>query len=117
VNRQIEPLSRIFTFAIDMGFANSNLCRRVKKFRVRGGRNRPLLPDEEARLMSYVDIKKGFRSTCDDAKIRDLRFHDLRHTFGTRLADSGASTRTIMDLMGHSQNGNKPPLHSRNRPW
>jgi len=24
-------------------------------------------------------------------------------TFGTRLADSGASTRTIMDLMGHSQ--------------
>ncbi|HYV06532.1 MAG TPA: site-specific integrase [Blastocatellia bacterium] len=51
----------------------------------------------------YVDIKKGFRSACDDAKIRDLRFHDLRHTFGTRLAESGARTRTIMDLMGHSQ--------------
>ena len=47
----------------------------------------------------YVDIKKGFRSACDDAKIGDLRFHDLRHTFGTRLADSGASTRTIMDLI------------------
>jgi integrase len=56
----------------------------------------------------YVDIKKGFRSACDDAKIRDLRFHDLRHTFGTRLADSGASPRTIRDLMGHSQMATSP---------
>jgi integrase len=28
--------------------------------------------------------------------------HSLRHTFGTRLGESGADVRTIMDLMGHA---------------
>ena len=28
--------------------------------------------------------------------------HSLRHTFGTRLGESGAETFTIMKLMGHS---------------
>ena len=61
MNREIELLSRIFTFAIDMGFANSNPCRRVKKkFRVRGERNRPLLPDEEARLMSFLTDDRAY---------------------------------------------------------
>jgi hypothetical protein len=60
VNREIELLSRVFTFAIDRGFANSNLCRRVKKFRVRGERNRPLLPDEEARLMSFLTDDRAY---------------------------------------------------------
>jgi len=59
-------------------------------------------------VYGWLGIKKGFRSACDDAKIRDLRFHDLRHTFGIRLADSGASTRTIMDLIGHSQMATSP---------
>ena len=31
-----------------------------------------------------------------------LRVHDLRHTFGTRLGDSGASPYEIARLMGHS---------------
>jgi integrase len=31
-----------------------------------------------------------------------VRIHDLRHTFGTRLADLGENPRTIMELMGHS---------------
>jgi len=30
------------------------------------------------------------------------RIHDLRHSFGTRLADNGENPRTIMELMGHS---------------
>jgi site-specific recombinase XerD len=33
-------------------------------------------------------------------KIR-FRFHDLRHTFGTRLGMSGADLKTIMEIMGH----------------
>src|SRR6185295_9900562 len=34
--------------------------------------------------------------------IRDLHWHDLRHTFGTRLAEAGCSEATIASLMGHS---------------
>jgi integrase len=30
-----------------------------------------------------------------------LRFHDLRHTFGTQAAASGVPLRTLQEWMGH----------------
>jgi integrase len=30
------------------------------------------------------------------------RFHDLRHTFGTRMASAGAPLRNIQEWIGHS---------------
>jgi integrase len=35
-----------------------------------------------------------------DKKVR-FRFHDLRHTFGTRLGMAGIDLKTIMEIMGH----------------
>jgi integrase len=32
-----------------------------------------------------------------------LRFHDLRHTFGTQMAVAGVPMRTLQELMGHQQ--------------
>ena len=31
-----------------------------------------------------------------------FRFHDLRHTAGTRLAEAGADAFTIKDILGHA---------------
>ncbi|MBA2526926.1 MAG: site-specific integrase [Pyrinomonadaceae bacterium] len=50
----------------------------------------------------YTDLKKAFGTACRLAGIRDLHWHDLRHTFGTRLAEAGCSEATIAELMGHS---------------
>jgi len=36
------------------------------------------------------------------AKIIDFHFHDLRHTFATRLAQSGVDVIRIAALLGHS---------------
>lgn len=30
-----------------------------------------------------------------------FRFHDLRHTFGSRLGIAAEDTKTIMEIMGH----------------
>jgi excisionase family DNA binding protein len=46
-------------------------------------------------------IKRSFRTACKRAGIEDLRFHDLRHTFGTRLIQKGVDIETVRDLMGH----------------
>jgi integrase len=34
--------------------------------------------------------------------VRRIRFHDLRHTFATRLAASGVPLRTIQEFLGHA---------------
>lgn len=34
--------------------------------------------------------------------VRPVRFHDLRHTFATRLAASGQPMRTIQEFLGHA---------------
>ncbi|HKS08059.1 MAG TPA: site-specific integrase [Pyrinomonadaceae bacterium] len=49
-----------------------------------------------------VDVKKAFVAACQDAGIADFHFHDLRHTFATRLGDAGCNATTIARLLGHS---------------
>ncbi|MFE0271603.1 tyrosine-type recombinase/integrase [Streptomyces sp. NPDC058992] len=45
---------------------------------------------------------KLWRTACDQAGIKGLHFHDLRHTGNTLAAATGASTRELMTRMGHS---------------
>lgn len=47
--------------------------------------------------------RRIFRPACIQAKIpKDLKWHTLRHTFGSRLAASGASSKQIQDIGGWS---------------
>jgi integrase len=48
------------------------------------------------------NIKRSFRRAVDEAEIKDFRFHDLRHTAATRMADAGADAFTLMKILGHS---------------
>jgi integrase len=47
-------------------------------------------------------MRKRFKVALKAAGVRSIRFHDLRHTFGTRMAAAGAPLRTIQEWMGHS---------------
>jgi integrase len=46
-------------------------------------------------------LLKRFKAAAKAAGIRDVRFHDLRHTFGTRMAAAGVPLRTLQEWMGH----------------
>lgn len=46
-------------------------------------------------------MRKRFKYAIEAAGVRSIRFHDLRHTFGTRMAAAGAPLRTIQEWMGH----------------
>jgi integrase len=49
----------------------------------------------------FSTIRRAFTSACLRAGIKGLRFHDLRHTFGTRLIRSGVDIVTVQHLLGH----------------
>jgi len=49
----------------------------------------------------YFEIKEQYRNACKRSGIADLRFHDLRHTFCTRMAASGVNPFVIMPIVGH----------------
>jgi integrase len=46
-------------------------------------------------------LLKRFKAAAKRAGVRDVRFHDLRHTFGTRMAAAGVALRTLQEWMGH----------------
>src|SRR3954451_12918200 len=46
-------------------------------------------------------LLKRFKSAARRAGLRDVRFHDLRHTFGTRVAAAGVPMRALQEEMGH----------------
>ena len=47
-------------------------------------------------------LRKRFRAAVRRAGVRPVRFHDLRHTFGTQMATAGAPMRAIQEWLGHS---------------
>jgi integrase len=55
-------------------------------------------PQTKAR---YTTVKTAWLTACRRAGLSGLRFHDLRHTFGTRAADAGVPLNAIRDVMGH----------------
>ncbi|OPY06250.1 MAG: Tyrosine recombinase XerC [Syntrophorhabdus sp. PtaB.Bin184] len=51
--------------------------------------------------VSARNVQRDFRKACRKAGIEDFVFHDLRHTFGTWLAQNGVDIYTIARYMGH----------------
>ena len=56
----------------------------------------------EAMKVTSSALSNRFRYLCQKLEIDNLRFHDLRHTCGTRLAELGYDVSTIAQVLGHS---------------
>jgi integrase len=48
------------------------------------------------------DVKNSFKRAVKIANLRRITFHQLRHTFCSRLSDSGVSLAVIQELAGHA---------------
>jgi integrase len=52
----------------------------------------------------YLDgsaLRRRYKAALAEAALRPLRFHDLRHTFGTRMI-AKADIRRVQEWMGHA---------------
>lgn len=71
------------------------------KTKVRDIRCNLVFPNEVGRKMDNRNVLRGFYNALDRAEIEDFRFHDLRHTFATRLAQAGVDIYKIARILGH----------------
>lgn len=55
------------------------------------------------RITAGGGLAEKFREALDAAEITDFRFHDLRHTFATRLLRQTGNLKLVSRLLGHSQ--------------
>jgi integrase len=59
--------------------------------------------DAATSVFGYRQMTKTFARAVQRAGIANFTFHDLRHTFASRLVMAGVDLATIKELMGHKQ--------------
>jgi len=123
----LKPLIR---FATDTGGRRSELLgldwryvdlanRRITFVQTKNGEDRTvrlcerayqtlvdLGPKDTGPVFTYKDkAMKGYKTAFDKARanagLEDFRFHDLRHTFASRLVQGGVPLYNVMHLTGH----------------
>jgi integrase len=48
-------------------------------------------------------IKRAWKTVCQSAGLKEVRMHDLRHTYASHLVSSGLSLAIVGRLLGHTQ--------------
>ncbi len=57
---------------------------------------------ETGKPLDRSKLVRRFKQAIDRADVHRITFHELRHTFGTRMAAAGTPMRTLQHWMGHA---------------
>jgi integrase len=62
-----------------------------------------VFPNAIGRTLDSSALRRRFKRARDATGLRPLRWHDLRHTFGSLLVAGGVDLVSVKDALGHSQ--------------
>jgi integrase len=54
------------------------------------------------RPLDRTKVTRRFKQACHDAGVPEITFHELRHTFATRMAAQGVPLRKLQEWLGHA---------------
>ncbi|MEE9604294.1 MAG: site-specific integrase, partial [Candidatus Scalindua sp.] len=72
-----------------------------QRSKVRSIKNNLVFFNRNGKKINPHNLRTSFYIAIRKAEIEDFRFHDLRHTFATRLAQAGVDLYKISKLLGH----------------
>lgn len=79
--------------------ANETAIAALRKLHMRSGDGDLVSPDNDG--SAKRDWRTWLREAVKEAAVDNFHWHDLRHTFASRLVMAGVDIRTVQDLLGH----------------
>ena len=79
---------------------NNYLFKQILRLKNENGQSAFVFFNPETK-QPFLDMKTGFKKACRNSGIEGLCFHDLRHTFATRLVAKRIDVETVRELLGH----------------
>jgi site-specific recombinase XerD len=79
--------------------ANEVAVGALKRLARYSGEKEFVSPDNDG--TAKRDCRSWLKDAVEEAGIKDFHWHDLRHTFASRLVMAGVDIRTVQELLGH----------------
>lgn len=102
-----ENSNRIIPMAEPLVAVLSERSKVLKSLKLKGGdhnfnKDNFVCVDQHGTLINGNLFTQRFKAILKKYGLRDIRVHDLRHSFATEQLKSGTSAESVRDLLGHS---------------